>query len=254
MKIKCLIISLIIAISMTGCDGGVSMKDEKVGMEKWLIEKYGKEFVVEDVKKYTPYLGATKVIEGIANPKDNEDIKFTISKYAHGGYTSNGMPYLETYNKILWEYQYKNQIKSIIDSEHIKVAISAPYTIIDKEINGKTLNLDDAKEIYTNSVSAYITYSMFSDLKERNEILEKDKERILLELEKLKDDKFKEITLKIVYFNNSFKSKINKNSPFKFYTDGTYQNLRKSRNILMEIEIKDINQISKTEDISKYIK
>jgi hypothetical protein len=164
LKIKVLIISLIIAISATGCGGGVSMKDEKVGMEKWLIERYGKEFVVGDVNKYTPYLGATKVIEGIAYPKDNEDIKFTISKYAHGGYTSNGMLYLENYYEILWEYQYKNQIKSIIDSEHIKVAISAPYAIIDKEIKGKTLNLDEVKEIYTDSISARITYLIFSDL------------------------------------------------------------------------------------------
>jgi hypothetical protein len=249
-----IIVSTVLCIILIGCGRGNVLSDEKVKMQDWLKEKYGKEFIVDSIDYYTQYLGAPKEIKGIIYPIDDKDLKFEIKKFADGGtYAPDNSLYLETYYKYLWEKQYNNQIRNIIKSDYLTIDISAPYATFDKEVKGRTLSIDEAKEIYNKSISIYLTYALFTDSEGKNIFLTKEKERIYSEIEKLKDDRFKEITLRIVYFSNDFKNKINKNSPFKFYTDGTYNSIKNEGNIIREVTIDNINEIGQYTDLSKHI-
>jgi bifunctional pyridoxal-dependent enzyme with beta-cystathionase and maltose regulon repressor activities len=136
---------------------------------------------------------------------------------------------------------------------NILIVHDNPYSFILNNDPMSILSIDEAKEIYNKSISIYLTYALFTDSEGKNIFLTKEKERIYSEIEKLKDDRFKEITLRIVYFSNDFKNKINKNSPFKFYTDGTYNSIKNEGNIIREVTIDNINEIGQYTDLSKHI-
>lgn len=77
-------------------------------MEWFLKQKYGKEFVVEDVHLVYPYLGGNLEITGMAHAKDDPGLKFDITRSASDNDPHTHF-YAETY---IMTKTGRNQIKT----------------------------------------------------------------------------------------------------------------------------------------------
>jgi hypothetical protein len=227
--------------------------EEKVKMEQYLKEKYGKEFVVEKVRYSRPYLGAPKEIRGIAYPTDDKTLAFTVAEtFVNGKWIPGGM-YSEPYLQMIWERQTNEKVKKVIGSNSVKTVVITPFFEIEKNLNGNTLSIDEVLNLYKNQISLRIYCGLFSK-PEDNKLTDSELNELYSIINTLKDKRFKDISMEIRYFNEEYKRKVEKESE-KLLTAQTsnYRELKLKNIILNRIMIYDINNIEEPGDILNYV-
>lgn len=253
-RIKIIFLLLIFVITVAGCGIKGGLPEEKLKMEEYLQEKYGKEFVVESIDYYSEYLGAPKEIKGIAYPKDDKEFKFDIRKFVDGHLWKSrysNVLYNERYLWLLWSKQAEKPIRKLINDNTFKVEVIFPDEDIESVLRGKTINLSKAKKMFINKLSLNIECALFGDVQEdpQNRL-----NQLYSLIESCKDNDFNEISLRAVYFNKNYKQNVE--NQFRSYmnnADPSYVKMKKQGLIIVEYKIKDINNLNSPEEISNYI-
>jgi hypothetical protein len=223
-------------------------------MEQYLKEKYGKEFVVEKVKYYHEYLGAPKEIKGIAYPGDDKELKFDIRKFADGHMwvsKSSYVPYNERYLWLLWVKQAKKRIFNLTKNDMFDVEMIFPKDDIVSLLHGKTIDLDEAKKLSKDKISMRVKYALFYEDEYTEKVL---LNQVLSIITVCKDEDFCEISLRVVCFDKSYKSKLK--SEFNKYmnsADPLYKKRKMQNEIKIEYFIPDINVVKTQDDINEYV-
>jgi hypothetical protein len=234
------------------------LRPEKEKMERYLRSKYGKEFVIKEIDYYHPYLGSPKEIRGIAHPKDDTELVFDVRKFADGTKWFSDLEkpvfyeYNEEYLKLLWEKQESENVNKILNIYTNLVYISFPINDIKQEINGKTIDINEAKKRFKNKLSMHVTCGLFENIDTKD--LDETTETVYSIIEKIKDKNFKKISLDVVYFDTKYKQDVKKD--IQTYLDETrsyYPEMREQKIIQVYYKIQDINLIDKPSDILKYI-
>jgi len=239
----------------------VKMMLVKEQMERYLREKYGKEFVVTKVYYVYPYLGGSLEVEGLAYAKDDPDLKFEIAKSASDN-DPNTRAYSEGYNQDLWDKQKREEIERILNSELVWVGVSAYYD--EEEVYGRTLSISEAEEQFKGRIDLCVNYVLFLDLftfkKEFSEyknllqgkLSKKQIEYLFPLIKKLKDINYRRVNLVIEFYNEDKRNKV-VNEIKRYFNQGKYQFYISEEGLLCRIWIRDINSIDKPEDIGSYI-
>jgi hypothetical protein len=251
--VKIIIIIVLVFAGYMLLGGGVLIK-EKTKMKQYLEEKYGKEFVIERIGNYYKYLGAPKEIKGIAHPKDDKELKFEIRKSMNNKkYDFSSSLYWERYLAILWEKQTKEKVIPVLNTDIVLTGVSGPIREIYKNINGKTLSIDEVIVLYKSKISLGIYCVLF--VKDEETDLSKEwLESLYNALESLKNQNYNKIKIDMRFINNSFKDDVAKD-PGKYLetSPSEYMVLKNERIILYKILIENISNINQPDDIKKYI-
>lgn len=245
------VLVLIIFIGLCQYRKKAELKEEKIKMEQFLREKYGKEFVVDSIDYYHDGLGAPKEIKAIVYPKEDRELKFDVRKFADGEDDAYESIYWELYLNNLWEKQLKEKIQKALNIKAIVTNISGPIVDIKKTLRGKELSIDEASNLYKGELSIRVFCGVFHSGRDGN-LSEKDVEQFYQMIETIKDKNFKQISLTIFYIDEQYQnnSEIEFNKYIKYNT-GKYKDIRNS--ILFTVEIKDTKDIKGKNDILKYI-
>lgn len=149
----CLILGLIFAAAGVATffipenDKGSEMQSEGIRMEKYLSDKYGQEFVVENVRETGTGLAVKGSWRGDAYPKSDSSLKFEIRK----SQTTDEIDY-ETFLQVLWTKQGTPEVEDFLarefpNKEYYSLRISpgnSPGNSLYDLIQGETPSLDEA--------------------------------------------------------------------------------------------------------------
>jgi hypothetical protein len=131
---------------------------ERVKMEKYLEEKYGKEFVVDNVRVQGAGIGVDGELHATATLQTNTDITFDVRGGAKGKNTRYDDDFLTT----LWSSQAREKAEVFIQKElegvvdySVDVQVSDDF-IFNYPMFGQTIDLYQALSGYPESISAYI--------------------------------------------------------------------------------------------------
>lgn len=128
------------------------------GMEKYLEEKYGQDFVVENLKSQwnTGYM--TVILSADAHLKSNKEVDFTVIK--------EPKLYRDTYLPYLWEWQAKQKIEKVVEEIYGK----GNYYIrnVDADIRKRgwkvnNLSYDDIIRQYSDIAEVTVWMASFTD-------------------------------------------------------------------------------------------
>lgn len=162
-----LIIGLIVAVIGVAAFFilGGNMIGERIKMEKYLNDKYGQEFVVEDVHVRGAGLGVKGAWTAEAYPKSDPSTKFQIDRSQTTGEIS-----VDTLLRVLWTKQGTDEVKTFLASElpnnegyFLEIKPGSPGNILYDSIQGYTPTLSEIlkknkdKVIYTLSVRSAVT-------------------------------------------------------------------------------------------------
>jgi|GEM_PF-658650 len=241
----------------------LQMLDVKEQMERYLSEKYGKEFVVRSIKYIYPYLGGNLEIRGIANPVDDPNVRFEIVKDAEVsmfGYGKYKEFPLYIYN--LWAKEARSKFIKILGNELVHVSFW--FEDEKKELKGKTIHLDEAERLFPNRIELVVIEPRFieSSEYERNFVdfsnlfegkvsanLGKD---LYLTIQKLRFDNYKNISLFVAYYNQKYRKKVEEKI-HSFFKSGIYDFNIPEQYLLCKFRIDNIKDITNPEDIGSHI-
>jgi len=236
----------------------------KYWMEDYLRKKYGKEFVVNRVGYIPSYYGDGLKIKGVAYPKDDPSLKFDIIRDASGGVFGEYPMYGETpsYIKNLWSRQTREKVKEILKNDLVWTGIFFRHK--KEELYGRTVSIDKAEKLFENRMELYISYVVFVSPEEyRNKFtdfknlvngeLSQDQANDLYEtISKLKNDKYKKVTVIIRYFNKDYQKEVTKEI-MGYFKRGIYEFNVYEDTMLCKIRIHDINHIDHPDDVGRHI-
>lgn len=122
-------------IALTG--GGVS---EQAKMEAYLKDKYGEEFLVEDVTYKNSGLGVQGIWEGLARPRDDTSLKFRVG--------ASERNFSDQYIAALWSKEATPEFEKYVSSVYPQDDINASMQIIlsDSLLRSATKNTPSLKE------------------------------------------------------------------------------------------------------------
>ena len=249
---QCVIFTLIIMV-LCGCQNGGELMEEKPIIEQYLIDKYGKQFVVEKVDYYREQLGADKRIKAIAYPEDDKDLKFEVKKMLDGKkWAFTDSEYSERYLNLLWDKQMKEKVIEEFGSDMVEVGVSAPILDIEKSIKGKTISIDEALEQNKQKISMHISCGYLID--KESELDSSWLERIYSSIEAIRNDNFENIALVIRFFNKDNEEDVKKNlGKYLKASASEYRDLKKGNVVLFNVEIGNMTDIKQPSDLQKYI-
>lgn len=246
-----LIIILALVVSISCLKEGSKMKEEKIKMQEWLKEEYGKEFVVKSVEHYTEYLGAPKEIKGKAYPVDDKELVFDIRKFEDGHMWSLGKissQYNERYLWLLWEKQAKEKMKNLVPENNYLISIKCNPIDILSELEGRTINLNEVKEQFGDKISIEIVCALVEDSSDSR------LDKVFSIINSYKDTSYKEISLRVVFFDKSYEKKLEENFEKYIYSEkSTYEKMKKNNDIKIEYKINNINNVNVSEEINSYV-
>ncbi|HOJ76477.1 MAG TPA: hypothetical protein PLZ08_00065 [Bacillota bacterium] len=238
----------------------------KTMMENYLKREYGKEFVVTKLHYYWQELGGSTVIGGIAYPKDDPDLKFDIGTAANENIPPERRTFGETYIRDYWEKQKDKELKAILNNDLVSAMILATYKR--SELNGKTIDIDKAEQLFKDRIDLSIRYGTFVSLEDYNQRLDEfinlatgnlstnQAENLFNIIKKLQNPNYKEIDLEITYFNKEHEKKVKK-APKDHLFGRVSEFVEFEPNdrgiVLCRFLINDLNSINKPEDISNLI-
>ncbi len=247
------IILILMIAALSDCVGDSKLADEKLKMQDWLKEKYGKEFVVDSIEYYTQYLGAPKQIKGEVYPVDDKELVFDITKFADERMWklgSESVLYNERYQRLVWEKDAQSKITSLVNQNCYSVKILADPEEVDKKIYKKTIDLNEAKKLFAGKISMKINCALFDDSTGRENLLKK----VFSIINVYKDMEYKEISLRVVIFKKEYEAKVSKEfNKYMNNADPDYLKEKKSGNIKVEYKIKNINLVNSIEEIKNYV-
>ncbi len=172
------------------------------GMEKYLEEKYGQDFVVENLKSQwnTGYM--TLILSADAHLKSNKEVEFTVIKEPE--------LYRDTYLPYLWEWQAKQKIEKIVEEIYGKGNyyidnIDADIRWRSKKVNN--LSYDDIIREYNNIAEVRVWIASFT-----NKFNEKTEAEKAFKL-------YQEIWVKSKLKYNAFSVEVVENNKKKEYMD-----------------------------------
>jgi len=240
----------------------VKMMLVKEQMERYLREKYGKEFVVTKVYYVYPYLGGSLEVEGLAYAKDDPDLKFEIAKSASDN-DPNTRAYAEVYIQDLWEKQKREEVKSILKSDIVWTGVSAEYQ--EEEIYGKTIDVAEAEYLFKDRIDLYVCYGMFINYQEYTSNIQDFKRYINGDLTKvqaenlfklikiLKNSNYRDIKLELTYFNSKYMPLISK-EPVRYLKSFISELSEQEKDIVLcQFRIENLNHIQNSEDVTRNI-
>lgn len=236
----------------------------KYWMEDYLKKEYGKEFVVNKVGYRFSYYGDGLKIKGVAHPKDDPSLKFDIVRVASGGVFREFPRYGEfpSYISNLWSKQKREEIETVLGNDLFWVGINSDYN--DKELYGRTISVKEAEKRFKNQMELFISYVMFvspADYQKkitdfRNLVNGKPSQeqakKLYGTINKLKNNKYNEVTLIIKYFNKDYQKEVAEEIRGNFRR-GIYEFNVYEDDLLCEIRIRDINNIAHLDDIGPHI-
>lgn len=242
----------------------VRMMSVKYWMEDYLEKKYGKEFVVNRVGYRCSYYGDGLYIAGIAHPKDDSNLKFEIARDSSGGVFGEYQTYGEfpAYIKNLWSKQTREKVKEILKKDLVWTGIFFRHK--KEELYGRTVSIDEAEKLFENRMELYICYvefvspteyqDKFTDFKNlvNGKLSQEQADSLYENISKLKNDKYKNVTVIIRYFNKDYQEEVTKEIR-GYFKRGIYLFNVCEDNALCEIKIHDINHIDKPDDIGLHI-
>jgi hypothetical protein len=143
------ILILIIAICSVVFIGGRVMDKNQVALNEYLVEKYGGQFSIGEVKSEssgfnTLYLSASAV-------QKDKNIEFTVGK------TQNG--FFDTYHNALWSNEESSNINSIIHGFQYEYSFSStlisinPSRSLEKQLGGNLPTYNETKSQNANEMT-----------------------------------------------------------------------------------------------------
>ncbi|NLE04617.1 MAG: hypothetical protein GX638_07430 [Crenarchaeota archaeon] len=233
-------------------------------MEEYLEEKYGKEFVVKGVGYRCSYYGDGLYIAGIAHPKDDSNLQFKIARDSSGGVFGEYQTYGEfpAYISNVWAKQTRKKVKAVLKNDLVWTGIN--LTNKKEELYGRTVSIDEAEKLFEDRMELYISYVVFVSPEEyRNkftdfnnlvngELSQDQANELYGTISKLKNDKYKKITVIIRCFNKCYQKEVT-NEIMGYFKRGIYEFNVYEDNLLYRIRIHDINHINQPDDIGFHI-
>ncbi|MCW2279537.1 hypothetical protein [Heliophilum fasciatum] len=244
-KTTALIISVLLLITLTSCGTSDELSEEKLKMNQYLLERYGQEFVVNDINYTYDYFGSPKMIKAIAHSKEYPELKFEIKKYADGRiWKEAGMDvyYNESFIWSLWSKQAETKMDGLMSKSYFRTIISFPPHDIYPNIYGKAMDLTNAKKMFKNKISLDIYCAFFDDRKEDS------LDKILSIINAYKDYDYHKISLVVAYFDGHYQKSIEKN--FNKYMNSMDPDYKKT--ITKEYRINDIKNVNSLEQLEEY--
>lgn len=252
-KIQIGVIFILTVMVLCGCQNGGDIMEEKSIMEQYLEDKYGKQFVVEKIDYYRQQLGDDKRIKAVVYPEDDHDLKFEVKKILDDKeWAFTGSAYSERYLNLLWEKQMKEKVMQEFGSEIIEVGISAPILEIEKDVSGRTIDINEALELYENKISMHIACGYLID--GNFEFDSSWIEKLYSSIKAIKNGNFEKIELVVRFFNEENKEDVNKDpSRYLKAFASEYRDLKQKDIIRFNMEIGDLTDIEQPSDLQKYI-
>jgi hypothetical protein len=241
---------LLTIIFHAGCGMNNELKSEKVQMERFLKEKYGKEFVVENVQYYREFLGGKRKIEAEAHPYDDATLSFRIAKSGLGS-----EKYQEWFFDFLWEKQVVKKWRAVLNSGIFRVRISYPALYMDSDLHGRTIGIDQALNEFPQKIKADIYYGVFDDMEERGKLSANEILKVYSLVKKLKDRRYVSISLEFYYLNKKYRIFIKENEEEilrgGFVSSNT--KIKTEEYMVYRFIIENINDISEPDDIHSLV-
>lgn len=249
-----LTLTAVLAFVLYGCRNGGNFVEEKAKMEQHLKEKFGKDFVVKSIKYYREQLGGDKRIRAVVHPADDSELEFEVLKLlGDSKWAFKNSQYTDDYLYTLWKKQMTKKVIQEFETEIAEVGISAPILEIEKNLNGKTLDIDEAIELYGKNITINIRCGYFvgGDLQQ----LDSDRlEKLYSAILTVKDFNVSKVGLLARYFNEERKKGIEKNSAKYLRAEASdYRDLKNNNTILFSIEIEDIKKINQLGDLQDFV-
>lgn len=249
-----LTLTAILVFILYGCGNGGDLVEEKAKMEQYLKDKFGKDFVIDSIGYYREQLGGDKRIRAVVCPEDDSDLKFEVKKLlGDKKWAFTNSQYSDKYLNTLWNKQITQKVIQGFETEITDVGVSAPILEIEKNLNGKTLDIDEAIELYGKDITINIRCGYFvgRDLQQ----LDSDRmEKLYSAISTVKGLNTGKIGLLARYFNEEHKKDIKKD-PVKYLRAeaSDYRELKNNNTLLFSIDIEDIETINTPVDLQNYI-
>jgi len=244
----------ILAFILYGCGNGGDLVEEKAKMEHHLKDKFGKDFVIESINYYSEQLGGDKRIKAVVYPADDSELKFEVKKMlGDKKWAFTNSQYSDKYLNTLWNKQMTQKVIQEFETEITEVGVSAPLLEIEKNLNGKILDIDEAIESYGKDITLNIRCGYFVgvDLQQ----LDSDRlEKLYSAILTIKGLNTGKVGLIARYFNEEHKKDIEKD-PVKYLMAeaSDYRDLKNNNTLLFSIDIEDIETINTPGDLQNCI-
>lgn len=145
---------------------GGNMAGERVKMEKYLNDKYGQEFVVENISETGVSLGGKGAWKADAYPKVDPSLRFEIRRSQTTGEIT-----LDKFLQTLWTKQASEDVEAFLakqlpenDGYFLQVTAGSPVGSFYESIQGETPNLDDMLEKHKDILSYTLSVRAVSNL------------------------------------------------------------------------------------------
>ena len=179
--ISALIISIllvaVIGVTIFFASGG-NMIGQRAKFEKYLSDKYGQEFVVENVRVHGAGLGVKGAWRADAYPKSDPSLKFDIRR----SQTTKEIS-VDTFLEVLWTKQGTNEVESFLSKE---LPSNSGYLLkiepgdeLYKSIQGETPSLETVLGSSSNLIAYSLTVRDVVDINLASEPSEPQLERAL---------------------------------------------------------------------------
>ncbi|HEX9059991.1 MAG TPA: hypothetical protein VF941_07410 [Clostridia bacterium] len=179
-----LMITIALLLTLPGCVGGqnAELKEQSMKVEKYLKEKYGKEFVIASTEYYHAYLGANKAIKSTVYPKDNPELIFYI--YSSPGQNDfgesvgpDGKDIAGSHLGVIWSKEFSQEVGELIkrtypEKPNFCVDVNLRYPTAEK-MWGSSPTYNEFVEKYPEDASKLeydVNIILFEDLDEEKKI------------------------------------------------------------------------------------
>ena len=145
--------------------GRMMMNAEEKRFARYLDDKYGKEFIVNNIKTTGGGLGVEGYRQGEAYVKGEQSIKFNVLYSTRNKDT--GPQYNDTYLNTIWSHQETQDIKQFLVSVFDKVpdyAVSlTPSRMVRESVRGEVPTFETLADQYPNEISYSLSVKLQGD-------------------------------------------------------------------------------------------